>query len=320
MKGELENNKNMKISEKVPLAISLNGLTKRFGKTVAVDNVDLEINEGEIFGLIGPNGAGKSTIMKTISTLLNPSQGKVEILGKDLSKNKPNLRRVISLVSDYSVLENDLTPYENLKLFSLASNIEDSDKKINEFLHSFGLEKYKNKLTKNLSSGNKQKLNIARALLKSPKILLLDEPTNAIDVESSRFIRRYILNENIKNGTTIVITSHYLWEVEQLATSVGIIIDGKIVIKDNIENIYKRFDSIINIYELTFDEKDHEKILSYLKDLSDVLAIKPVSKEKVIIDSKDSTFTMNNFNVSIRKLRPTLEDIYSYIISTPNQP
>ncbi|WP_233488394.1 ABC transporter ATP-binding protein [Petrotoga sp. 9PW.55.5.1] len=319
MKGELENNKNMKTYEKVTEAISIEGLTKKFGKTVAVDNVDLKINTGEIFGLIGPNGAGKSTIMKTISTLLSPTSGKVEVFGVELSRNKQHVRNMISLVSDYSVLENDLTPVENLKLFAIAAKVENAETKIKTFIKDFGLDKYKNKLTKNLSSGNKQKLNIARALLKSPKILLLDEPTNAIDVESSRFIRRYILNENITNGTTIVITSHYLWEVEQLANSVGLIVDGKLVIKDNIENVYKRFDSIINIYELTFNEEQHDKVMNSLKTNKDVIAIKPVSKEKVIIDSKNSTFTLNGIDVSVRKLRPTLEDIYSYILTQPEK-
>ncbi len=93
-------------------------------------------------------------------------------------------------------------------------------------------------------------------MLKSPKILLLDEPTNAIDVESSRFIRRFILNENIsKGGTTIIISSHYLWEIEQLATSIGVIVDGKIVIKESIDKLYDKFDTKINIFELTIKRK-----------------------------------------------------------------
>jgi len=304
----------MRTFEGVNEAVSFEKVTKKFGNTIAVNNVDLKINRGEIFGLIGPNGAGKSTIMKMISTLLTPTSGEVRVFGQDLYKNKQTLRRYISLVSDYSVLEEDLTPYENLKLFAAVADVENAEEKITEFLHNFDLDKYDRKLTKNLSSGNKQKLNIARALLKSPEILLLDEPTNAIDVESSRFIRKFVLNENITKGTTIIISSHYLWEVEQLATNVGIIVDERIVIKDSIDKIYEKFDSKINIYELTFRKGDHPKVLERLKSLPDVISIKLVSEEKIIVETKNPYFSLDEVEVSQTKLRPTLEDIYSYII------
>jgi len=308
----------MKIFEGVNEAVSFEKVTKRFGNTIAVNNVDLRINRGEIFGLIGPNGAGKSTIMKMISTLLTPTFGEVRVFGQDLYKNKQTLRKYISLVSDYSVLEEDLTPYENLKLFATVADVENAEEKIDKFLLSFDLDKYERKLTKNLSSGNKQKLNIARALLKSPEILLLDEPTNAIDVESSRFIRRFILNENITKGTTIIISSHYLWEIEQLATSVGIIVDGKIVIKDSIDKLYERFDTKINIFELTIKKDDYQSVLEKVKSLPNITAIKPVSDEKIIVETKDPNFSLNELEVSQIKLRPTLEDIYSYIIENSN--
>lgn len=304
----------MRTFEGVNEAVSFEKVTKKFGNTIAVNNVDLKINRGEIFGLIGPNGAGKTTIMKMIATLLTPTSGEVRVFGQDLYKNKQTLRRYISLVSDYSVLEEDLTPYENLKLFATVADVENAEEKITEFLHNFDLDKYDRKLTKNLSSGNKQKLNIARALLKSPEILLLDEPTNAIDVESSRFIRKFVLNENITKGTTIIISSHYLWEVEQLATNVGIIVDGRIVIKDSIDKIYEKFDSKINIYELTFRKGDHPKVLERLKSLPDVISIKLVSEEKIIVETKNPYFSLDEVEVSQTKLRPTLEDIYSYII------
>ncbi|CEP77676.1 MAG: ABC transporter ATP-binding protein [Defluviitoga tunisiensis] len=308
----------MKIFEGVNEAVSFEKVTKRFGNTIAVNNVDLRINRGEIFGLIGPNGAGKSTIMKMISTLLTPTFGEVRVFGQDLYKNKQTLRKYISLVSDYSVLEEDLTPYENLKLFATVADVENAEEKIDNFLLSFDLDKHERKLTKNLSSGNKQKLNIARALLKSPEILLLDEPTNAIDVESSRFIRRFILNENITKGTTIIISSHYLWEIEQLATSVGIIVDGKIVIKDSIDKLYERFDTKINIFELTIKKDDYQSVLEKVKSLPNITAIKPVSDEKIIVETKDPNFSLNELEVSQIKLRPTLEDIYSYIIENSN--
>jgi len=308
----------MRTFEGVSEAVSFEKVTKRFGNTIAVNNIDLNINRGEIFGLIGPNGAGKSTIMKMISTLLTPTYGEINVFGQDLYKNKQILRKYISLVSDYSVLEEDLTPYENLKLFATVAEVENADEKIDKFLLNFDLDKYERKLTKNLSSGNKQKLNIARALLKSPEILLLDEPTNAIDVESSRFIRRFILNENISKGTTIIISSHYLWEIEQLATSIGVIVDGKIVIKESIDKLYDKFDTKINIFELTIKKEDYQNILEKVKALPNVTAIKPVSDEKIIVETKDPNFSIHGFEVHQTKLKPTLEDIYSYIVENSN--
>src|SRR6056297_3033747 len=218
-------------------AIDIKDLSKKFGNFYAVKNIDLEIKEGEIFGLLGPNGAGKSTIMRMISTLLKPTKGSIKINDHNINRNLYKVKKMISLVSDYNVLEDDLTPFENLKMFAEISNVKNYKNKLEELMEDFGLNIYRNKLTKNLSSGNKQKLNIARALIKSPSILLLDEPTNAIDVETSRFIREYIIENNRKYKTTIIISSHYIWEVEQICSTVGVIVDGEIVFKDETDKI-----------------------------------------------------------------------------------
>ena len=293
-------------------AIETKNLSKKFGEFYAVKNISLNIEKGKIFGLLGPNGAGKSTIMKMLSTLMLPTKGSIKVLGYDIKTSKQKIRSLISLVSDYTVLEDDLTPIENLKMFAEISNIQNYDKKVKELIEDFGLGIYKGKLTKHLSSGNKQKLNIARALIKEPKILLLDEPTNAIDVETSRFIREYIIEENVKSEMTILISSHYIWEVEQLATEVGVIINGNIIIKEKTNDLINKFNSMFGIYELSFKKENFEDILNYLKKQKDILTIKPITKEKIIVEVSNEDFNMEN--ITLRKITPSLEDIYSYIV------
>ncbi|BBE32134.1 daunorubicin resistance protein DrrA family ABC transporter ATP-binding protein [Tepiditoga spiralis] len=293
-------------------AIETKNLSKKFGELYAVKNVSLDIEKGKIFGLLGPNGAGKSTIMKMLSTLMLPTSGSIKVLGHDIKTSKQKIRSLISLVSDYTVLEDDLTPIENLEMFAEISNVKNYSKKVKDLIEDFGLGIYKGKLTKYLSSGNKQKLNIARALIKEPKILLLDEPTNAIDVETSRFIREYIIEENVKSEMTILISSHYIWEVEQLATEVGVIINGNIIIKEKTNDLINKFNSMFGIYELTFKKEKFENVLNNLKKQKDILTIKPITKEKIIIEVSNKDFNIKDMN--LRKITPSLEDIYSYIV------
>jgi ABC-2 type transport system ATP-binding protein len=294
-------------------SIIINNVSKKYGNFYALKNINLQIDEGKIFGLLGPNGAGKSTLMKILSTLISPSKGNVEILGLNLQKNFSKIRKMISLVSDYTVLEEDLTSYENLKMFSEMSGIKISKDFIKDIMEDFGLNLYKDRLVKKLSSGNKQKLNIARALLKKPKILLLDEPTNAIDVETSKFIREYIIHENIKSKVTIIISSHYIWEVEQLASDIAVIIDGEIKLLDKTENLYSQFNDIIKIYEITFEKENFDEIMASLKTQETIITTKPISENKIIIETKKE-FEGNNENYYIREITPSLEDVYSYVV------
>lgn len=299
-------------------AIEIKNLSKRYGRFYAIKNINLNIREGQIFGLLGPNGAGKSTIMKVLSTLLLPTKGEVEIMGMNIIKNKKKIRNIISLVSDYTVLEDDLTSLENLKMFAKISNVKYSKDIINELIEDFGLSIYKGKLVKHLSSGNKQKLNIARAFLKKPKILLLDEPTNAIDVETSRFIREYVIKENMKEKVTVIICSHYIWEVEQLASDVGVIIDGRIKLIEKTENLYDAFKNIIKIYELSFDQEKFDLVNKNIKEDKNVVSIKPISYKKIIVEYNSDYITKLD-DVNYRELTPSLEDIYSYVVKNKEE-
>ncbi|MBM7558503.1 ABC transporter ATP-binding protein [Marinitoga litoralis] len=302
-------------------AIEMKGVTRNFGDVIALNNIDFEVDEGKIVGLLGPNGAGKSTLMKIVSTLILPSSGEVKSFGYDVVKEKNKVRNFISLVSDYTVLEDELTPYENLILFGKISNVKgDLKKRALNLLEDFGLTQYKNRLTKNLSSGNKQKLNIARSLIKDPKLLLLDEPTIAIDVETSRFIREYILDQNLKNNKTILISSHYMWEVEQIASEIAILVDGKIIIQDKMINIMKKFEDELSIFEVELESSDYFSKIEELKNNENISGVKVISSTTVIIETpiKNIEFSKllkdNNIKCTYRNMKLSLEDVYSYVI------
>ncbi|NUU96311.1 ABC transporter [Marinitoga sp. 1135] len=301
-------------------AIEMKNVTRKFGDVIALNNINFTVDEQKIVGLLGPNGAGKSTLMKIISTLILPSSGSVKAFGYDVVKEKDKVRKIISLVSDYTVLEDELTPYENLILFGKISNVRDDLKsRAIELLEDFGLSIYKNRLTKNLSSGNKQKLNIARSLIKNPKLLLLDEPTIAIDVETSRFIREYILDENIKNKKTILISSHYMWEVEQIASEVAIIVDGKIVEYDKMINLMKKFEDKLSIIEIELESQEYLKDIEELKNNENILGLKIISSTTAIIETTlkinefEKLLKDKNIKCSFRQMKISLEDVYSSV-------
>ncbi|WP_240739323.1 ABC transporter ATP-binding protein [Marinitoga lauensis] len=259
--------------------------------------------------------------MKIISTLILPSSGEVKAFGIDVVKAKSKVRNLISLVSDYTVLEDELTPYENLILFGKISNVKnDLKSKALNLLEDFGLSQYKHRLTKNLSSGNKQKLNIARSLIKNPKLLLLDEPTIAIDVETSRFIREYILDQNLKKGKTILISSHYMWEVEQIASEIAILVNGKIIAQDKMINIMKKFENELSIIEVELESSEYLSNLEALKNEEIISGLKIISSTTAIIETKlkiehfDELIKKYNIKCVYRNMKISLEDVYSYII------
>lgn len=302
-------------------AIEMKNVTRKFKDVVAIKNIDFAIEENKIVGLLGPNGAGKSTLMKIVSTLILPSSGEVKSFGIDVVKEKHKVRKFISLVSDYTVLEDELTPYENLILFGKISNVKDNLKsRALSLLEDFGLSQYKYRLTKNLSSGNKQKLNIARSLIKDPKLLLLDEPTIAIDVETSRFIREYILDQNLKNNKTILISSHYMWEVEQIASEIAILVNGSIVAHDKITNIMKNFEEKLSIYEIELKNTNYLSKLEKIKEEDNITGLKIISSTTAIIETplkeKDFINLINKYDIEYdyRMMKISLEDVYSYII------
>ena len=194
------------------------GLTKRFGRKTVVNNLNLNIKKGDIYGFIGPNGAGKTTVMKVILGLLFANSGEVSLFGEP--QNIRNLKRVGSLIEAPGLYGN-CTAYENMKRFSILGG--GTDKEIHELLELVGLKEATYKKAKTFSLGMKQRLGIAIALLGNPEFLILDEPVNGLDPMGMKDVRDIILRINKEKGVTFFISSHLLGELEKISTVYGII-------------------------------------------------------------------------------------------------
>jgi ABC-2 type transport system ATP-binding protein len=214
--------------------ITLKNLTKKFEKIVAVDNVSLDINEGEVFGLLGQNGAGKTTIIHMLATLLKPTSGTAQINGYDIVKNSSKVRKNIGIVFQAPSSDDMLTGFENLKIHSYLYGVptELRVKRINELLKLVGLYERKDDIVKKYSGGMRRRLEIARGLIHKPKVIFLDEPTLGLDPNSRKsmwdYIQKLVKEENI----TIILTTHYMEEADTLCDRIGFINKGKMIAID----------------------------------------------------------------------------------------
>jgi len=225
------------------IMILMERVSKKFSRTTVLDNVALEVKEGEAFALLGPNGAGKTTLVKILSTLLRPSSGTVKIAGFDIREEKEEVKKVIGVVSHNPFLYNELTARENLEFFG---ELFDVRPRTEELLSKVALEDKSDMLVSNFSRGMKQRLAIARALVHNPRLLILDEPTSGLDITSRN--RFYSLINSIRSGKTIFLTTHYLEEAELLCSRCAVINKGKIVEeletsrKERLEEIFKEIE------------------------------------------------------------------------------
>jgi ABC-2 type transport system ATP-binding protein len=210
--------------------IETSNLRKVFGKFVAVDNVSFKVKEGEIFGFLGPNGAGKTTTINMLCTLLVPTSGRARVAGYDVDKNPNEVRENIGVIPQDVVLENALTAKENLEFYSQLYHLpkKEYEEAITNLLKLVELDDRTNSLVGSFSGGMKRRLEIAKALLHSPKIIFMDEPTIGLDPQTRRSIWEYIKKLNHEHKVTIFITTHYLEEADFLCHRVAIIDRGKI--------------------------------------------------------------------------------------------
>jgi ABC-2 type transport system ATP-binding protein len=199
--------------------------------TKAVDNISLNVREGEVFGFLGPNGAGKSTTIKVLTTLLRKTSGDVTVAGFNLERNAAAIRKIIGVQSQDTTVDGDLTGRENLELQGHFHQMKTSDikQRVDELLKLMGLESAAKKRAKNYSGGMKKRLDLATAIIHKPRLLFLDEPTTGLDPQSRSAIWEYLQKLNKEEGITIFLTTQYLEEADKLCERLSIIDFGKIV-------------------------------------------------------------------------------------------
>lgn len=221
--------------------VTISGLTKNFGDLVAVDHMELNIPAGTIFGLLGPNGAGKSTTTRLLSTLLRPTDGTAVVSGFDIIEEPVRVREIIGVLPEESnhTIYGTLTTYENLQYFARLYDVpeEEIPERIEELLTFMELWGRKDDRAGELSTGNRQRLALCRAILHRPRVLLLDEPTSALDPIAAKRVRELILSLSKKYKQTFFINSHNLPEVQRVCDQIAIIDEGKVLLHGSTQEL-----------------------------------------------------------------------------------
>jgi len=298
--------------------IEVKNISKRFNDKLVLDNISYEVKEGEIFGFIGPNGAGKSTLINIMTSLLTPDNGTIEICGYDILTEPIKAKECMGYVPQELALMEELNAYDNLEFFGALYGLKGKllKERIAEALKVTGLEETRKQKVKKFSGGMKRRLNIAVSILHHPKVLILDEPTVGVDPQSRNHIFSFIKNICKEWGTTVIYTSHYMEEIEELCKRVFIIDLGKEVSYGDREEIKASVFSNNKVIIET-QEISGETIMK----LKDVEGIDKVSdKDNVLTLTIDSKFKLASVlsllekeSVNIKKIsyeEAKLEDVF----------
>jgi len=299
-------------------AISMQGLTKKFGETIAVDQINLEIEKGELFGLLGANGAGKTTIIKMLTTMLTPSAGEARVWGYNVAKERSLVRSSIGVVFQDPAIDSMLTGRENLDFHGRMYGMDASLRRarIAEVLELVDLTGKADVRMQDYSGGMKRRLEIARGLMHHPHVLFLDEPTLGLDAQTRRYIWQYIRIMNRELKVTIILTTHYMEEADFLCDRVAIMDNGKIVALDTPENLKDMIGSETITLETESGQEEMMQILQsfpWIKSINSnngtiELQVDHAQSRipKIMLEANRNSVVI--ISVGLRK--PTLEDAF----------
>ena len=222
------------------ISLEIINLSKTYGSKEAVQNISFEINQNEIIGILGPNGCGKTTTIGMILGLLKPTRGKVLINGIEIEKNRVSLLNKLNFISPYIELPKKLTVKQNLEVYGRLYDVKELKNKINYLCEKLRLNEFINKVTGELSSGQKNRVSLAKSIINDPSVLLLDEPTASLDPETGDFVRSFLEEYQKEKKTSILLASHNMSEVERLCSSVLMMNNGSIIDKGTPKELIKK--------------------------------------------------------------------------------
>jgi ABC-2 type transport system ATP-binding protein len=308
------------------LAIETKNLTKKYKETVAVDNLNISIEQGEIFGLLGPNGAGKTTTLRMLSCLISPSSGSSKVAGFDITIEPSKVRKAIGILTESPSLYERLTAYENMDFFAEAYGLTDAaerKKRIEELLSFLGLSDRMNDKVSTFSKGMKQKLAIARSIVHKPEILLLDEPTSNLDPEAAKEIRDMISALSQKEKRTVILCTHHLEDAEKICNRVMIMNKGKSIAVGTPDELREKIagqPSIeVILKSVNFEMLDALKKSDIVKGL-DVTEDRLIMKVDSISEATPKIVRLlveaGGMILSVNVLRPSLEEAYLRIVNS----
>ena len=299
--------------------IKTEGLTKKYGELVAVNSLNLEIEEGEIFGLLGPNGAGKTTTILMLLGLTEPHSGKASIYGRDCTRDPIYVKRLVGYLPDSVAFYEDLTGRENLRFVGELNGLkrDEIEERIDELLDRVGMKYAADKRTKTYSRGMIQRLGIADVLMKDPKVVILDEPTLGIDPEGVRELLELIKNLSVNDGRTVIVSSHMLYQIQQICDRVGIFVGGNLIACGPIDTLGEKIrkgDMKAIEFAASPDNDELKKMIQGLEGVDKVTrerGIFVVTSKQDIRDSLAGEAVRKGFSLRHLKLRGgDLEDIY----------
>ena len=293
-------------------AIVARGITKRYGSFTALDNVDLTVPAGTVFGLLGPNGAGKTTMIKVLTALVRADAGSAWVSGHDIEREPKLVRAGIGWVAAEVILDDDLTAMENLWLQAKLQNLSDWKDRASDLLKYFELFDRRESRVAQFSTGMRKKLEIALALLHQPRVIFMDEPTIGLDPATRRMLWQLITGINREYGVTILLTSHYIEEADNLCSSIAIIDHGKIVATGTPSELKSRVKA--DIVEISLN---YEQDISAYEGMEGVLEVsrtengirlKVVSSESVLPRILSSLRIDGVLKINVDK--PSLETVF----------
>ena len=262
------------------MVIRTEKLSKDYDGVKAVKNLNLRIEEGEIYGFLGPNGAGKTTTILMLLGILKPTEGQIYLFGEELAKNFLGIKKRIGVVSEKQYLYKEMTAGEYLDFFAEFYGVRNKKKRIDTLLEAVNLLGVKNRRLGAFSRGMQQKLGFARALLHQPDLLILDEPVSGLDPTGIKQIRDLVREEN-KKGKTVFISSHLLSEVERLCEKVAIINEGRLLAEDKMENIRRK---LTDTAELEVELSEVKKEI--MESLASFDFVKEIKRDKNVLSIK----------------------------------
>ena len=298
--------------------ISIEGLTKQFDETTAVENLELEIHPGEVFGFLGPNGAGKTTTLRMLSALINPTSGTAYVAGYRLGEDDQAIRRNVGILTEAPGLYDRLSAQRNLAFFAYLYDVSDVDGRVERYLKLLGLWERRSEPVGTFSRGMRQKLAIARAMLHEPPVLFLDEPTTGLDPEASRLVRDFI--EGLRGeGRTIILNTHNLDEADRLCDRIGVLntellaLDTPAALRREVfgRKVVIHMAELRPEYEATVAEFSFVEAVESLDGRLVVTLDDPEEQNPALVAALVNAGAQVQF---VREIRKSLEDVYLHLM------
>ncbi len=295
--------------------ISVKGLTKEFKNLTAVKNLSFSVQEGDVYGFLGQNGAGKSTTIRMLLTLIEPTQGDIELFGLSLKKNRNEILSQVGAVIEKPDVYKYLSAYENLKLFARLSGVKVTEKQLMNQLEVVGLAGRAKDKVKTFSQGMKQRLGIGIALVHNPKLIILDEPTNGLDPQGIADIRNLILHLSREEKKTLLVSSHLLTEMEQIATKIIIIDKGKKLVEGHASDLFDPSQTIVELQTFNnafaIQQLQQSNWVNFIQEQRDEAIVLKLDKLQIPQLHRD----LVSMNIEVLSLQPrhSLEDYFLQI-------